>query len=247
MRRSLVFVAVVALALASCSKLSLAPPAASPTAFVPRQIWSGTSAGYRIMWSTADLIAYPQNSPTREAYSELGRTIVDFHGMLHAQRADCDVTRQADLQSVVGSIISVRTSDSMKCTSGVTGSSRSAQSFDLAHPRDPLTLTSLFPAHELYALTTRAQHFCSPVPADLFNRFAFSELDQHQHVVVLAVTLPQTCTTEQINVSFNVPTKLQQPLVQAAARTHGFLWRDQPVVSRGLSTTINYHYRAAVE
>jgi hypothetical protein len=35
--------------------------------------------------------------------------------------------------------------------------------------------------------------------------------------------------------------------VQAAARMHGFLWRDQPVLSRGLSTTINYHYRAAVE
>lgn len=244
MRLSLIFVMVAAIAFAGCSKF-ITPPNANPSNFMPRPIWSGTSGGYRIAWSTADLVAYPQNSPSREAFSELGRTIVDFHSLLRAQRADCDVTRQADLQSVVGSLISIRTSDSMKCTSGVTGSSRSAQTFDLAHPRDPLPLTALFPAHELDALTTRAQHFCASVPADLFNRYAFSEL--HQRQVIVAVTLPQNCTTDRVDITLNVPAKLKQPLAQAAQRVHGFLWHDQPAVSNGLSTTINYHYRAAVE
>ena len=244
MRLSLVLVMVAAIALAGCSKFTIAPNA-SPSTFVPKPIWSGTSGGYRIAWSTADLIAYAHNSTTREAFSELGRTIVDFHGMLHAQRADCDVTRQADLQSVVGPVISIRTSDTMKCTSGVTGSERSAQSFDLNHPRDPLALTALFPAHELDALTTRAQHFCASVPADLFDRFAFSEF--HQQQVIVTVTLPQTCSTDRVDVTLNVPAKLKQPLGEAAQRVHGFLWHDQPAVANGLSTTINYHYRAAVE
>ncbi|MBV8460963.1 MAG: hypothetical protein JO009_08745 [Candidatus Eremiobacteraeota bacterium] len=245
MRLSLVFVMVVAAGLASCAKLNLTPPSANPSTFVPREIWHGESGGYRIMWSTADLIAFPQQSPGAQAFSELGRTIADFHGMLRTQRADCDLTRQADLQSVVGTIISIRTADTMKCTSGASGSSRSARSFDLAHPRQPLSLTSLFPAHELDALTTKAQHFCSSVPADLFNRFAFSEF--HQQQVIVAVTLPQTCTTQQIDITLNVPAKLKQPLAQAAQRVHGFLWHDQPAISNGLSTTINYHYRAAVE
>ena len=236
---------VLAAGLASCAKINLAPPSTNASPFAPREIWRGESGGYRITWSTADLIAFPEHSPGIEAFSELGRTIADFHGMLRAQRADCDLTRQADLQSVVGTIISVRTADTMKCTSGTIGSSRGARSFDLAHPRDPLPLTSLFPAHELDALTTKAQHFCSSVPADLFNRFAFSEL--HQQQVIVAVTLPQTCTTEQVDITLNVPAKLKQPLAQAAQRVHGFLWHDQPAVSKGLSTTINYHYRAAVE
>jgi hypothetical protein len=245
MRLSLLFVMVTAAALASCSKLNITAPSAKPSTFAPREIWHGESGGYRIAWSTADLIAFPQHASGVEAFSELGRTISDFHGMLRAQRADCDLTRQADLQSVVGTIISIRTLDTMKCTSGTSGSSRGARSFDLAHPRDPLPLTSLFPAHELDALSTKARHFCSAVPADLFNRFAFSEL--HQQQVIVAVTLPQTCTTEQVDITLNVPAKLKQPLAQAAQRMRGFLWHDQPAVSNGLSTTINYHYRAAVE
>ena len=239
MRLSLSF-----LVLAGCSKLI--GPSAQPTTYVPKQIWGGQSGGYQISWTTADIIASLAGSSS-ESFSELGRTISDFHAITRGQSSDCDMTRQADLQSVVGPYLSIRTLDTMKCTNGAAGNGRGALTFDLAHPLKPVSLADLFPNHELSSLRVKAEHFCATAPGDLLDRFAFSEL--HGHVVVVAVTLPPTCSTAEVDISLNVPTSaaLAKALGLAAKRSQGFLWRDQPTVSGGASTTINYHYRAAVQ
>ena len=246
MRLSRVFVVVAAgAALVACSKFTITQPNATPTSYVPKQIWSGTSAAYRVAWTTADITAHATGSRAREVYSEIGRTVGDFHTQTRGQTSDCDMTRQADLQSVVGTIVSVRTADTMKCADGATGSGRGAMSIDLARPLRPLSLSSLFPAHELDALKVKAEHFCPSVPSDLLDRFAFSEY--HPNAVVVAVTLPPGCSTAQVDITLKVPAGLKSPLGSAAQRKQGFLWHDQPAVSNGLSTTIFYHYRTAVQ
>jgi hypothetical protein len=244
MRLPLSFLVLASLVLAACSKLIT--PTATPTTYVPKQIWSGQSGGYQVSWTTADITASPTGA-TRESFSELGRTISDFHGITRSQSSDCDMTRQADLQSVVGPYLSIRTLDTMKCTNGAEGSGRGALAFDLAHPVKPVSLASLFPARELSSLRVKAEHFCATVPGDLLDRFAFSEL--HGHVVIVAVTLPPACSTTEVDLALNVPATagLATALGLAAKRSQGFLWHDQPAVSGGTSTTINYHYRAAVQ
>jgi len=244
MRLSLVFAVLVVAAQLGCAKLQMSP-SATPSNYAPKQIWTGTSGGYQIAWTTAEISASALVSPQHEAFSEIGRTITDFHAKTRGQRADCDMSRQAVLQSVVGPIISVRTADIMKCANGDNGTARGAHAFDLAHPANPLSLTALIPEHELHALTVKAGQFCAQPPADLMNRFAFSEV--HGAVVIIMVTLPENCSSAQLSIAVNVPAKLKQPLALAAARTQGFLGRDQAAISSGLSTTVNYHYRAAVQ
>ena len=246
MRLSPVFVVLVTAAgLVACSKFTIAPPNASPSPFVPKPIWSGTSAGFQITWTTADIIAATTGAQPHEAFSEVGRTIADFHAVTRGQTSDCDMTRQADLQSVVGPILSIRTTDTMKCANGSVGAGRSTMAIDLTHPQRTLSLADLFPVHELDALTVKAEHFCPSVPKDLLSRFAFSEL--HRQTVIVAVTLPPGCSTAEVDLALNVPVALAKPLQMAARRTQGFLLHDQPAVSGGLSTTVNYHYRMAVQ
>ena len=244
MRLFRVLIVLVSVVLVACSKFTITP-SATPSPFAPKQIWSGTSDGYQITWTTADVTAFTPGAPPKEVFSEIGRTIVDFHGITRGQTADCDMTRQASLQSVVGTIISIRTADTMKCANGASGAGRGTQAFDLAHPQQPLALSSLFPIHELAALQTKAKHFCSTVPKDLLTRFAFSQL--HRDAVIVAVTLPASCTTAEVDLALNIPGPLKQSLEDAAQRTQGFFVRDQAAVSGGQSTTVNYHYRAAVE
>jgi len=129
----------------------------------------------------------------------------------------------------------------MKCASGATGTGRKTVAVDLRHPGTPALLTDYFPAHELDSLVTRANLLCHSKPEHLFNRFAFSEL--HGNAVVVAVTLPPDCSTSSVSLALNVPTKLSLPLQLAASRKQGFLLKDQPMISGGQTTTINYHYR----
>jgi hypothetical protein len=244
MKLSLVFVVVTAAAVTSCSKMTIAP-LSSPSPVVPKQIWSGSSGGFQVNWTTGDITASPEHASGQLALSELGRTIVDFHEITHKQTSDCDMTRQAKLQSVVGSIVSIQFSDTMKCTNGATGTGLGSVAIDLAHPKTPLLLSSLFPGHELYALQILAGRFCKTVPKNLLSRFAFSEL--HGNTVIVAVTLPPDCTASHLDLALNVPAALKRPLNLAAQRKKGFLWHDQPAVASGAVTTVNYHYRTSVE
>jgi hypothetical protein len=240
MKLSLVIVVLATVAATvSCAKLNIAP-VASPGAG-PKQFWSGTSAGFTITWSTSDVVASPEREPKKQVLSELTRTAVDFHQIARMQTSDCDMVRQAKLQSVVGTIVSIQHKDTMKCTNGTNGSWAGSMAVDLAHPKKPLLLSSLFPVHELDALKTKAQHFCKTVPADLLSSFAFSEL--HGRAVVVAVTLPADCSESEVDVALNVTPSLAKPLELAANRQQGFLWHDEPAIAGGSATTINYHYR----
>ena len=241
MKLSLVIVVLAAVAATfSCAKFNIAP-IASPGGVGPKQIWSGTSAGFTITSSTADIIATPEHDPKRQVLSELTRTAFDFHKIARVQSADCDMTRQAKIQSVVGTIVSIQRTDTMKCTNGSNNTSSGATAVDLAHPKKPVLLSSLFPAHELDALRTKARHFCKTVPDDLLNSFAFSEL--HGESVVVAVSLGASCSQSEVDLVLNVPPALKKPLELAAKRQQGFLWHDEPAVAGSSVTTINYHYR----
>ena len=240
MKLSLVIVVLAAAVTASCSKFNIAP-LMSPGPVVPKQIWSGTSGGFTIDWTTADIVARPQNDPKRQALSELTRTAIDFHTMAHKQTSDCDMTRQAKIQSVVATIVSIQRSDTMRCTNGANGTGSGSAAVDLAHPKTPLLLSSLFPVHEVDALKTKAQQFCKTVPKDLQSSFAFSEL--HGNVVVVAVSLGADCNQSEVDLALNVPPSLKKNLDLAAKRQQGFLWHDEPAIANGSVTTINYHYR----
>lgn len=235
---------VVAIASSACSKLTMTPPLASPPSG-PKQIWSGTSGGFNITWTTSDIIAAAVPSPSKDALSELGRTVVDFHAITRTQISDCDLTRNAKLQSVVGSIVSIQSSDSMKCANGATGTGLGTIATALDHPKSPLLLSDLFPARELAALQIKAEHLCKPVPKDVLGSFAFSEV--HQNTVVVSVTFPPQCGSSQVDLALNIPAKLKAPLQLAALRKQGFLWRDQPAIAKGAVTTIEYHYRTSTD
>ncbi len=237
-------VLATAVALASCAKLTI-EPSASPTPIVPKQIWSGQSGGYVIDWTTGDITAHPAADPAHQSLSEIGRTIVDFHAITRRQTADCDMIRQAKLLSVVGAVVSIQSADSMKCASGASGTGLGTVALDLAHPLTPLSLAGFFPSHELAALQTKAEHFCKTVPKDLLGRFAFGEL--HGNTVIVTVTLPPDCTESEVDLALNVPGALKQSLELAAQRKQGFLAHDLGTVSGGLVTTVNYHYRTAVQ
>jgi hypothetical protein len=242
MKLSLVFVVLVAATVvSSCSKFNIAPINPPPTPIVPKDVWSSSIGGFAITWTTADMIATPEHTPTRQVFSELTRTAVDFHKIATKQTSDCDMTRQAKIQSVVGTIVSVQNSDVMKCTNGTNGTAIGSVAIDLARPKAPVLLSAIFPGHELDALKTKAEHFCKTVPSDLMSSFAFSEL--HGNSVIVSVTLPQDCTQSEVDVVLNVPATLKRPLELAASRKQGFLLHDQPAIANGAVTTINYHYR----
>lgn len=239
--KRLVILILASSVVAACGKMAIAPPPASPPAGPPKLIWAGTSGGFSIRWTAGDISASPVLGPSRQALSELGLTIFDFHSITRKQTSDCDFVRVTQLQSVVGSIVSIMDTDTMKCASGATGTGRKTVAIDLRHPGTPALLTDYFPVHELDSLVTRANLLCHSKPEHLFNRFAFSEL--HGNAVVVAVTLPPDCPTSSVSLALNVPTKLSLPLQLAASRKQGFLLKDQPMISGGQTTTINYHYR----
>lgn len=232
-------VVVVLTATAACAKMSL-QPLSSPTPFVAKNIWIGISGGYEIRWTTGEISAHPVAQPATVTFSEIGLTIADFHALTRAQSADCDLTRTAQLQSVVGPILSIQNSDTMKCTNGATGKGLSSVAIDLTRPKAHALLSDYFPPHELGALNIKAEHFCKAVPKDLLGRFAFREL--HAKTVVVAVTLPPNCTQSEVDLALNAPASLMSALAQAAQRKAGFLWRDQPAISGGQATDIKYHY-----
>lgn len=234
---------VLASVLAACGKLAIAPPQASPPPGPPKLIWAGVSDGFSIRWTAGDITATPVGTPTRQVLSELGLTIFDFHGITRKQSADCDFVRVTQLASVVGSIVTILDTDTMKCANGTNGAGRKAVAIDLTHPTKSALLSDYFPAHELDSLQTRARQLCSSKPEDLLSRFAFSEL--HGNTVTIVVTLPGNCSSPSVTLALNTPTKLRAALELAAKRKEGFLWHDQAAISGGQTTTINYHYRTA--
>lgn len=237
--------AIAALALVSCANM---PKLAAPEQSVaPKLIWSGEGDGFRIRWTTGDIIASPAraSSSSQHALSELAKTVAEFHLMARKQGTDCDLTRVATLQSVVGPILSIQSLDKMKCMSGAEAIVRKMTAVDLTRPNMPLALGALFPAHELDALKTKSSHFCSSLPPDLMKGFAFSEL--HRDVAIVTITLPANCSSARVNLALNVPTTLRHSLQLAAQRKDGFLLQSLPVISRGAVTTISYHYRTSVE
>lgn len=247
MQRLSVFVLLIAvLAVEACGKFTMVPPLASPPSGVPTQIWSGTSGGFAINWTTGDISAAPLADPSKKVLSEFDRAVADFYRQTRKQSSDCDLQRAAELQSVVGSIVSISSSDSMKCTNGTTGKGMRTTAIDLAHPKSTLRLSDLFPAHELASLQSRAGHLCPhAVPRDLLNSFAFGEV--HGNIVVVAVALPPQCGGSHIDLALNIPAKLRAPLALAAQLKQGFLRRDQPAIAKAALTTVDYHYRTSVE
>jgi hypothetical protein len=237
--KRLIIVMLVIIAAAACAKLSVVPKLASPVPGPPKVIWTGASGGFTIRWTAGDITAF-KTGTSQQALSQEGLTILDFHQKVRMQTADCDLVRVSQLQSVVGPIVSILDTDTMKCVNGFTGADRKTVAIDLARPRVPLLLTDYVPAHELNSLLTRVAHECSSKPTNLLNRFAFEQLSGN--VVVVSFSLPHTCTTAKLSVALNVPTKLREPLALAARGQQGFLLRDQPRIAGGQTTTINYHY-----
>lgn len=240
MKRLVILILAVS-AVAACAKMTIAPPPASPAGGPPKLIWAGTSGGFSIRWTAGDISASKVSAPSRQVLSELGLTIFDFHNITRKQSSDCDFVRVTQLQSVVGSIVSIMDTDTMKCANGTNGTGRKTVAVDLRHPSTPALLSDYFPAHELDSLKTRADRFCSSKVENLFNRFSFSEL--HGNTVIVAVTLPPDCSTSSVSVALNLPPALRVPLALAAQRKQGFLLQSQPMISGGQTTTINYHYR----
>ena len=245
-RLSVLVLLIVVFAVEACGKFTIVPPLASPPSGVPTQIWSGSSGGFAIDWTTGDISASPLTDPAKKVLSEFDRTVADFYRQTRKQSSDCDLQRAAELQSVVGSIVSIASTDSMQCTNGASGKGKRTTAIDLVHPKSTLLLSDLFPAHELASLQTRAGHLCPhPAPRDLLNSFAFGEV--HGSVVVVTVALPPQCGGSHIDLALTIPAKLKAPLTLAAKRKEGFLRRDQPGIAKAAVTTINYHYRTSVE
>jgi hypothetical protein len=240
-RLTIVSLAAVALVLSGCAKLTIAPQTPPTPPGPPKIIWSGRSAGYIIRWTASDIAAMPVAKPSGTTLSELGLTIYDFHQISRQQTADCDFVRVAQVQSVVGPIVSILDNDSMRCSNGTTSIDRKTVAIDLRHPTTQALLTDYFPARELSSLLLRVARSCSTKPENLLNGFSFDEL--HGNAVLLAVTLPTSCSSSSINMALNVPAKLARALMLAASRRQGFLLRDQGAVSGEQTTTINYHYR----
>jgi hypothetical protein len=245
-RLSVLVLLIAVFAVQACGKFTIVPPLASPPSGVPTQIWSGSSGGFAIDWTTGDISASPQADPSKKVLSEFDRTVADFYRQTRKQRSDCDLQRAAELQSVVGSIVSISSTDSMKCTDGSTGKGMRTTAIDLAHPKSTLLLSDLFPAHELASLQTRAGHLCPhPAPRDLLSSFAFGEV--HGNIVVVAVALPPQCSGSHVDLAMTIPAKLKAPLALAAQRKQGFLRRDRPAIAKAAVTTVDYHYRTSVE
>lgn len=243
LQRMVVVLAASAL-LASCAKINLAPQT-TEQAGLPKQIWSGHSGGYLIDWTTGDITAAPQSSRNTVLLSEIGRAVVDFHAISRRQTSDCDMVRQATVLSVVGSIVSIQSADTMKCTSGASGTALGVVVVDLAHPKSPLSLTQLFPSSALMGFKADASRVCKTVPADLFSRFAFGQ--ERGRTVSVVLVLPQDCTLPRLQRTLAVPARIARPLALAAQRQQGFLLPDQASVSGGAATTVTYHYRTTVE
>lgn len=242
MRRLVILLCVAAglIVPAACARQ---PSVTRPSAQTgpPKLIWSGTSAGYNVRWTAGDITAAPIGAPASAGISELGLTIVDFHGITRKQTADCDFTRVTQLQSVVGPIVSIQDLDSMKCANGTVGTGRKVAAIDLRHASRPALLSDYFSPAQLAPIQTRISKLCPSQPATLLNRFAFHQVKGN--AVIVDISLPVQCSVSVTQAALPTPATLQHWLLLAAARKAGFLVVDQPLVARGQTTTINYHYR----
>jgi hypothetical protein len=242
MRRLAVLpLAAATIVLAGCPKLTVTPQLAPSPQGPPKLIWAGNSAGYAIRWTNIDISAVPLRKSGGQVLTELGLTIFDLHRASRMQTGDCDFVRVARLQSVVGPIISIADDDTMKCANGATGAYRKTVAIDLRHPGTPALLSDYFPAHELGSLALRVARVCPSRPENLLNGFAFDQLQGS--AVTVAVALPSACSEPAVKIALNVPPSLRDALELAARKRQGFLLKDQPAVSTGQTTTINYHYR----
>lgn len=242
MKRSPLFVVLAALAIAGCAKHAQAPTT-GPTLSAPKVVWTGNSGGYAIRWTNGEITAVALSAPKRPIFSELGQAIMRFSTVAGKESSDCDLQRTAAVQSVVGSIISLSHDDTMHCNSGKSGVGTSFAAVNLAHPRNPMLLSDIFPGTDVAAVLAKAHEDCAIVPINLLSGFAFR--DVVGNMVSVQIRLPGTCTTKNIDLSFAVPAQLKLPLQLAAQKREGFLQRDQPAIANGLSTIITYHYRTS--
>ncbi len=237
--RQAVWVLLTAVFLVSCAKVSV--PGAAPRPGAPQAIWSGQSAGLHILWTTAEIQANRVAAPSSPIFSEVGATIEDFHRYAAARAADCDMARSAEIQSVVGPILSILEHDTLRCADGSDVSRQVLRVVDLRRPGIQVGLGDYFPSSQLGPLRTRVGRFCSAVPPGIFDHFWFESI--HGATVTVGILLPPTCSTERLTYAFPTPPALSAMLTQAAARSHGFLRRDASRISGGVSTVVNYHYR----
>src|SRR5512138_2190535 len=103
-RRRAVAAAVSALMLASAGVEGVAQKTAPPRA-AEQPIWSGTSAGYAIQWTTADLSARPTAGAAGAVFSARQMARQDFANIEKESDTPCEYERTFKLLSVVGSII----------------------------------------------------------------------------------------------------------------------------------------------
>ena len=238
-----------------------------------RVIWSGTSGGFRISWTTKEISALA-NPPSRLkpiAFSDTGLTILDFSRAGDAQSSNCDFSRSSSVLSVVGPYISLLHDDEQRCGGAPAPTRRTqALAIDLRAPHKRPSLEDIFPSGALLvallhtaavATTLQSAHAAQPAtlpqlmqdlhPAGAVCDAGFPpDLLQRfvfqqlrGHAVLMSIVLPLDCRTRQLGIWLPVPTVLNRALVLAASRKEGFLGADQPSLSHGLSTTILYHVR----
>lgn len=225
------------------------PQAALPTQSQPLQvIWSGTSGGYAVSWTSREISAQRSGAKTAgPAFSETGLTVADFSDNARRQRGDCDFKRLAYVLSLVGPWLSLEHADELHCgQGGEPALRRTALTIDLTQPRKRPQLTQLFPDAKtaIDAALKAARSAChGRLPADFLNRFAFAQLRGTQ--VQVRFGLPSDCSSGEATGWFTVPRARRAWFTAAARRTEGFLMSGEAGFAHGRSTTILYHVHTA--
>ncbi len=263
-----------ALLVAACAPRAQLENAVSSESPKPLQaIWSGTSDGYQIAWSTKEITAKLKHPSAGRpiAFSDMGLTVLDFSRIGDMQSGNCDFSRASSLLSVVGSYLSIRHDDQMRC-GNTNAPARRTQvvAIDLRAPQRRPMLSDVFGSAAVYGgllhatpvlATLSAAHAPHPrdlpqllkqlrasgpvcdagFPADLLGRFSFA--DVRAGTVLVRLSLPLDCRTADIGLWLTIPSALQRPLQLAATRKEGFLSDAEPGIAKGRATTILYHVR----
>jgi len=273
-RSSSVLFAVLALSaalLVACMP-KLQPPANEQPK--PLQvIWSGTSGGFAIRWTTKEISA-TANPPAKRrpiVFSDTGLAIVDFSALGSRQSGDCDFQRVSRVLSIVGPLISLEHADELRCGQGGAVTRRTQTvAIDLTNPQRRPALTDLFPdravlsalssapplQNTLAALHARAPqstaafvHLLVGAPSVCNGKFPqdflnrFSFARVRGNQVLVWENLPLDCKTNVVSFWLPIPAARSAAFTAAANRKQGFLLGDEASIARGRGTTILYHVR----
>ena len=269
----LVFVIALACGLLPISCMPKVQPPANVQSAPMQVIWSGSSAGYPIRWTTKEIsaTANPPSSTRPVIFSDIGLTILDFSEAGSTQTSNCDFERRSTVLSVVGPWLSLQHDDSMHCGNGTETTQRTqALAIDLTHPKRRPLLTEIFPEravllallnapplnHTLTALHAAQPQTTAALVALLANSKAvcgsafpkdflnrFAFRQVRGGQVLVRLGLPAGCKASEVLVWLPVPAAQTRSFAQAAARKQGFLLADQPAIAKGRTTTILYHLR----